>query len=68
MRFTPDHCIRYIVQLEDGTIGKLPAGHHPAVGDTVTVHFDGPDGEDLSASGVVIGFVEVLEDTDFPDL
>lgn len=55
--------MRYAVQLETGTVGFVRCYTHPGVGDTVLVEYKDGLGDTVQETGVVVGFVEVLQDS-----
>lgn len=52
--------MHYFVALEDGTVGRVPVGCHPAIGQVVTVDFNDENGNRVQATGKVVEFIEAL--------
>lgn len=58
----PDDCYTYIVLISTGSIGMVPRGTHPGIGDLVKVSWLDEDGVEHTDEGYLDHFIQVLED------
>ena len=55
-----DDCIEYIVLIDTGSIGMVPRGTHPGIGDTVTVEWLDDDGIKKKDTGILVSYIQVF--------